>query len=325
MTPHSAISSNDAISILAGRYLQLERRVASMQLESRQRDLKNDSDSREVRDDSTDIRITSKSADDQTTSESSPKIQPVSSDSKPKMDLRTFREEFIESLSIAFGYLASAQFSPPTSSCKRECACLHGSEERTPARLQCFKDKLQITSLGPIIRGPITLTYSAINNVLERCHFPLERWTYLAICETNSSHDRHVLWIYTEPKAELCLDFLRENLPAHSWLSVNATDGLRDATQPEARLSAAQRLGAGVVDGLTGVFLDPIRGGRDEGFRGVIKGFATGLTGVVRKPMMATFGSTFSPRGSDTKREVKPKTPTKDEIPAETKRKSQEK
>ena len=44
-------------------------------------------------------------------------------------------------------------------------------------------------------------------------------------------------------------------------------------------------LGMGIVEGGAGIFINPIQGGKDEGFKGVLKGTLRCTVGVFSKPM----------------------------------------
>lgn len=46
----------------------------------------------------------------------------------------------------------------------------------------------------------------------------------------------------------------------------------------------------GVFDGVTGIVIEPIKGGKDDGFTGVAKGIGRGLLGVVAKPIGGVAG-----------------------------------
>ena len=47
-------------------------------------------------------------------------------------------------------------------------------------------------------------------------------------------------------------------------------------------------LGQGIVGGVAGVFLDPIKQAEKEGAKGFFKGLGTGITGIVTKPVLGT-------------------------------------
>lgn len=46
----------------------------------------------------------------------------------------------------------------------------------------------------------------------------------------------------------------------------------------------------GVFDGVTGIVTEPVKGARNEGFKGAAKGLASGLIGIVAKPVAGTVG-----------------------------------
>mmetsp|Transcript_29417 Transcript_29417/g.49853 ORF Transcript_29417/g.49853 Transcript_29417/m.49853 type:complete len:654 (+) Transcript_29417:257-2218(+) len=60
----------------------------------------------------------------------------------------------------------------------------------------------------------------------------------------------------------------------------------------EGLLSGAKSVGMGVFGGISGVFLDPIKGAKKEGFGGFFKGTAKGLLGVVAKPTAGVINAT---------------------------------
>lgn len=49
-------------------------------------------------------------------------------------------------------------------------------------------------------------------------------------------------------------------------------------------ISGSKSLGHGIVSGLTGVIYDPIKGAKEDGFAGALKGVGKGLVGLVAKP-----------------------------------------
>eukprot|EP01083_Nonionella_stella_P083468 230834_1 len=49
--------------------------------------------------------------------------------------------------------------------------------------------------------------------------------------------------------------------------------------------SMVGRLGAGLYAGITGVVMDPIRGGQNDGMKGFLRGIASGISGVAIKPI----------------------------------------
>lgn len=46
----------------------------------------------------------------------------------------------------------------------------------------------------------------------------------------------------------------------------------------------------GVFDGVTGIVTEPVKGARNEGFKGAAKGLASGIIGIVAKPVAGTVG-----------------------------------
>lgn len=46
----------------------------------------------------------------------------------------------------------------------------------------------------------------------------------------------------------------------------------------------------GALEGVTGIFVEPVKGGMNEGAKGVAKGFGRGLIGVVAKPIGGVAG-----------------------------------
>jgi hypothetical protein len=46
----------------------------------------------------------------------------------------------------------------------------------------------------------------------------------------------------------------------------------------------------GVFDGVTGIIVEPIKGGTQDGFSGVAKGIGRGLLGVIAKPIGGVAG-----------------------------------
>jgi hypothetical protein len=50
-----------------------------------------------------------------------------------------------------------------------------------------------------------------------------------------------------------------------------------------------QELGLGVYDGFSGVVTQPIRGGSEEGTKGIYKGVGRGLGGLFFKPLAGEF------------------------------------
>jgi|LauGreDrversion4_2_1035121.scaffolds.fasta_scaffold346033_1 hypothetical protein len=46
----------------------------------------------------------------------------------------------------------------------------------------------------------------------------------------------------------------------------------------------------GIFDGVTGIFVEPYKGGKDDGLTGVAKGLGRGLLGVVAKPLGGVAG-----------------------------------
>lgn len=59
----------------------------------------------------------------------------------------------------------------------------------------------------------------------------------------------------------------------------------RPASAAQGAVAAGRTLGAGVLRGLSGVVLDPVRGAQRSGPRGFLKGLARGVGGVVTKPL----------------------------------------
>lgn len=45
-----------------------------------------------------------------------------------------------------------------------------------------------------------------------------------------------------------------------------------------------------MFDGVTGIVTEPVKGARNEGFKGAAKGLASGLLGIVAKPVAGTVG-----------------------------------
>lgn len=72
-------------------------------------------------------------------------------------------------------------------------------------------------------------------------------------------------------------DYLRERARMAA-----AAEGSKSSAQAFVRAGTA--LGRGVVGGLTGVVMAPVRGARRQGVRGFVKGVGKGLVGVVLKP-----------------------------------------
>ena len=56
----------------------------------------------------------------------------------------------------------------------------------------------------------------------------------------------------------------------------------------EGLLFGAKDLGAGILEGVTGVVMEPIKGARQEGFAGFVKGLGLGMVGAVVKPAVGT-------------------------------------
>lgn len=52
--------------------------------------------------------------------------------------------------------------------------------------------------------------------------------------------------------------------------------------------TGATRFGRGLFEGVTGVFLDPIKGAKEGGALGALKGVGTGLAGLAFKPIVGT-------------------------------------
>lgn len=46
----------------------------------------------------------------------------------------------------------------------------------------------------------------------------------------------------------------------------------------------------GAFEGVTGIFTEPVKGGMDDGAKGVAKGIGRGLIGVVTKPIGGVAG-----------------------------------
>lgn len=45
-----------------------------------------------------------------------------------------------------------------------------------------------------------------------------------------------------------------------------------------------------MFDGVTGIVTEPVKGAMNEGFKGAAKGLASGLIGIVAKPVAGTVG-----------------------------------
>jgi len=45
-----------------------------------------------------------------------------------------------------------------------------------------------------------------------------------------------------------------------------------------------------VYDGVTGIVTEPVKGARREGLKGAAKGLASGMIGIVAKPVAGTVG-----------------------------------
>ncbi|CEP02864.1 hypothetical protein PBRA_002831 [Plasmodiophora brassicae] len=61
-----------------------------------------------------------------------------------------------------------------------------------------------------------------------------------------------------------------------------------DTTGLTAIKTGGAAFGRGILSGVTGVFVDPIKGAKREGAKGFVKGFGKGIVGVVAKPISGT-------------------------------------
>lgn len=59
-----------------------------------------------------------------------------------------------------------------------------------------------------------------------------------------------------------------------------------NASAGQTFVNGMESLGSGIVDGIAGIFVDPIRGAKKGGAGGFFKGIATGITGVVARPVL---------------------------------------
>jgi hypothetical protein len=89
--------------------------------------------------------------------------------------------------------------------------------------------------------------------------------------------------------------------------AVHAVTGSRseveraNRTAAQTAASAAVAVGKGFFKGFTGLVMDPIRGGREKGVLGVFQGMATGVVGVVSKPVAGIMDGTAGALGALTK------------------------
>jgi hypothetical protein len=75
-----------------------------------------------------------------------------------------------------------------------------------------------------------------------------------------------------------------------------ATDEVNEDKSDEAKtkhigegiVQGAEAFGRGVLGGITGIVMDPIRGGKEDGAKGALKGTVTGIGNVAVKPVRRT-------------------------------------
>merc|ERR1719361_779329 len=71
----------------------------------------------------------------------------------------------------------------------------------------------------------------------------------------------------------------------HRYSSRNGMNAASQSGMAVPSPSVVGRLGAGLVAGITGVVMDPIRGGQNDGMKGFLRGIASGISGVAIKPI----------------------------------------
>ena len=82
-------------------------------------------------------------------------------------------------------------------------------------------------------------------------------------------------------------------------ISERQEQAVLDAARGEAGLISGGLVGgskitAGVLNGVMGVLLDPLKGAKHGGVKGFVKGLGTGISGVVTKPVMGTYNGATS-------------------------------
>ncbi|OQS04468.1 ADP-ribosylation factor GTPase-activating protein [Thraustotheca clavata] len=93
--------------------------------------------------------------------------------------------------------------------------------------------------------------------------------------------DRKMGSFTIDPDRLHCLD---ENKPSNVWYTASM-DKEWPCNFGDHMVAAGEGLTKGVVTGITGMWMDPIRGAKSNGFGGFAKGVGTGMVGVIYRPI----------------------------------------